>query len=104
MSDEALYAEVVEELRIHGPRPGLWAKAFAEAGGDERVARAAYLKLRVQQLAVEQRRDAEAREAAAIAERLKREEEPGGAPNTTEYTWIAIVVGVAAITLLYFAK
>lgn len=50
MRDEALYAQVAEELRLSNVRPGLWAKAFAESNGDEAQAKALYLRYRVKQL------------------------------------------------------
>lgn len=66
MNDERLYAEVVQELRLRGPILGLWAKAYAEANGNEPQAKALYLRYRVEQLAqaehevvVESKRDGE---------------------------------------------
>ena len=53
MSDENLYARVVEELSTQGPVRGLWAKAYAESNGNHEAARALYLRLRVAQLADE---------------------------------------------------
>ena len=50
MSDENLYARVVEELSTQGPVRGLWAKAYAESNGNHEAARALYLRLRVAQL------------------------------------------------------
>jgi hypothetical protein len=50
MNDEHFYAAVVEELRLHGPIPGLWAKAYAEANGNKQQAEALYLRYRVEQL------------------------------------------------------
>ena len=54
MNDENLYARVVQELTRQGPVRGLWAKAYAESGGNHDAARALYLRLRVNQLADEQ--------------------------------------------------
>lgn len=51
MNDEHFYAEVVNELRIHGPVSGLWAKAFAEANGNKPQAEALYLRYRAAQIA-----------------------------------------------------
>jgi len=51
MNDERFYAEVVLELRLRGPVAGLWAKAYAEANGNESQAKALYLRYRVEQLA-----------------------------------------------------
>ena len=51
MNDECLYADVVKELRLHGPVPGLWAKAYAEANGNKPQAEALYPRYRVEQLA-----------------------------------------------------
>lgn len=49
-AEEALYAMALEEVTRNDVKPGLWAKAFAEAEGDEAKAHAGYLKLRVQQM------------------------------------------------------
>jgi hypothetical protein len=46
--EEALYEAVVAELAEGVRRPGLWAKAFADTGGDDTRAIALYLKLRAQ--------------------------------------------------------
>ena len=51
MTDERSYAEVVEELRLHGPISGLWAKAYSEANGNKPQAEALYLRYRAEQLA-----------------------------------------------------
>lgn len=50
MTNEHLYAQVVEELRVHGPIPGLWAKAYSEANGNKPQAEALYFRYRVGQL------------------------------------------------------
>jgi hypothetical protein len=55
MNDERLYGKVVEELRQHGPVPGLWAKAYAEANGNKPQAEALYLRYRAEQLAKAER-------------------------------------------------
>jgi len=48
--DECYYESALAEIKNSGPRQGLLAMAFAEAGGNERVAEALYLKLRAAQL------------------------------------------------------
>ena len=62
--DEELYEHVAGEVARGDVRPGLWAKAFSEAIGDENATRATYLRLRVDQLREEER---EAASAAALA-------------------------------------
>jgi hypothetical protein len=97
MSDEHLYVRVVQELSQQGPVRGLWAKAYAESGGNDQAARALYLRLRVVQLA---------EEGLAVSENLRREQ-------TAERRWskfllmagvtllaIAVVVGVIALDLV----
>ena len=76
MTDEAYYAEVVDELARNGPRKGLWAKVFADAGGDENSAKAAYIKARVNELKAEKAEN-------------ERAAQP---PKDTEYAWIAWVI------------
>ena len=50
MQEERLFAFVSEELQSGDTRPGLYAQALVEAEGDDKRARAAYIKLRVQSL------------------------------------------------------
>lgn len=47
---EELWAQALQELNSPERRPGLWAKAFATAQGNEAQAQALYLRERVQQL------------------------------------------------------
>lgn len=75
-SDERFYEAVVRELETQGPRKGLWAKAYAEAGGGEAAARAIYIRLRAAQLIEEQQLDtAEMQRARRESERIRREAE-----------------------------
>jgi hypothetical protein len=50
LADERVYEEVVRELRIGIRRQGLWAKAFADADGNEEKAQALYLRYRAQSI------------------------------------------------------
>lgn len=50
LSEEEFWSIAATEVDGPSRRPGLWAKAFAEAGGNEAAAKANYLKLRVAQL------------------------------------------------------
>ena len=52
MGDDELrfYEIVAEEMRAGDLKPGLWTKAYADAGGEQDRARAFYIKLRVEQL------------------------------------------------------
>ena len=45
--DEAYYEMAAKEVQNDNIRPGLWAKAWSDAGGDDMKAKALYLKLRV---------------------------------------------------------
>jgi len=48
--DDAFYDEVAKEMQENRLIPGVWARAFAEADGDENRAKAIYIKSRVTQL------------------------------------------------------
>ena len=50
MSDQRFYEFVAEELQRRSLRPGLWARAVAETGGEGETARALYIRLRVAEL------------------------------------------------------
>lgn len=54
--DDAFYDEVAKEMQENRMIPGVWTRAFAEADGDENRAKAIYIKLRVEKMAVENRR------------------------------------------------
>lgn len=111
-SDEALYEAVVRELERDGPRKGLWAKAYAEAVGNEPAARAIYMRLRVAQLAEEMRRVAEAEEQArqhalkAVAQERQREIDSD--PDTIANNRLVMAAGVfflvAIIAVLIFGN
>jgi len=47
ISDEYYYEMAAKEVQQNQIRPGLWAKAWSDVGGDETKAKALYLKLRV---------------------------------------------------------
>ena len=55
LNDEVLYAIVSEEIEKGIKRDGLWIKALADAKGNETLAKAGYVKLRVQSLKDEAR-------------------------------------------------
>ena len=85
-SDERFYEAVVREIETQGPRKGLWAKAYAEAGGNESGARAVYIRLRATQLMEEQRHEAaEAERQRRQAERQRRKEPPAFAPRDPRF-------------------
>lgn len=78
--NNALYDQVAEELQAKTMVPGLWTKAFAEAGGQMDRARALYINYRVAQLAheasersrQEQRATREAAKQATATEHVKQ--------------------------------
>jgi hypothetical protein len=47
ISEEALYEQAMKEVESRATRPGLWAKAFADANGDEIRQKVLYVKYRV---------------------------------------------------------
>jgi len=50
LSEEVIYAEVLREIEAGVRRDGLWARAIANASGNDGAARSEYIKLRVQSL------------------------------------------------------
>ena len=50
LAEEQLYEAVALEIKNHELREGLWARALAEAKGDQDQAKGVYIKLRVQSL------------------------------------------------------
>ncbi len=50
MNDDWAYEEVARELHAKTMVPGVWARAFADAGADSDKAQAIYIKYRVAQL------------------------------------------------------
>ena len=65
VNEEALWAAALKEFEGPSRRKGLWARLFAEAGGVENTAQAAYLSARVEEM----RQDIQAQQAAAIQAR-----------------------------------
>ena len=89
MSDENLYARVVEELSTQGPVRGLWAKAYAETNGNQEAARALYLRLRVTQLADER---------FALADDVRRRQRSES--RWREYLVIAVLTFFATVVVV----
>jgi hypothetical protein len=52
-TQEQLWSDALTEFESASKRPGLWAKSFAEAGGNDAVAKANYLRYRVEELELE---------------------------------------------------
>lgn len=77
-SEEDHWAAAMDEVATGKQRPGLWAKAFAEANGDETKAKVAYLKTRVDQLIATEREQIAQKKTEllmdAIAEQSKLKE------------------------------
>ena len=74
--EEQVYSTVAEEVVSKNIFPGIWAKAFAEANGNELLAKAAYIKLRVAQLKLE---------ADAAVEMLRTMESSFSAPREAKH-------------------
>jgi len=73
VNDERFYDEVAKELQAKAMIPGLWTKAFADAGGDVDRARALYIKYRVAQLATDanEKIEKEKRAARTVLKQLR---------------------------------
>ena len=72
MKDERFFEIASAELKAGTIRPGLRAKAFSDAEGEENRAQALYLKYRVAQLI---REDLEMRQAEAAAKKKRQKQE-----------------------------
>jgi hypothetical protein len=65
------YGQVGKELDSNNPDNGVWTKAFAQAGGDDKQTRVLYIKTRVEKLvAMEQARLEEIRRSQEDANRI----------------------------------
>jgi len=126
IEEESLYEAALEEIERGGRRPGLWAKAIANSGGDEGAAKALYVKLLVQKLKdeahIEQRlrqkkaeelaqqqeeRRAEARarerEEQAVRNAAVRTEQSHQSPSRSDspaVIWVTVSIGVLLLLLL----
>jgi NAD(P)-dependent dehydrogenase (short-subunit alcohol dehydrogenase family) len=68
LAEEQLYELAAEEIAANNIRPGLWAKAIAEADGDDAKAKARYIILRVETMKAEVELSQFAREEAKKAQ------------------------------------
>jgi hypothetical protein len=108
MHDEHYYEQVVEELRVLGPKAGLWAKAFAEASGSDTEATALYLRYRVEQIADSERqrvtRGKAEEDERAKQEYFQAEEERKKLAKAEGVTPIHIIlIGLPLLFLIIFA-
>ena len=104
LAEEHLYELAAEEIAANSIRPGLWAKAIAEADGDDAKAKARCIKLRVETMKAEAdlgqfaREEAKkARDHASNAE--SKEFKPTGPPeedaevsDAAAWTLVAILI------------
>ena len=75
ITEEQIYEQIALELQANDIRSGLWTKAFAQAGGDEKKAKSLYISYRYQSLLDELAitRAANASEAKSKADRAESE-------------------------------
>lgn len=102
MYDECYYEQVAEELRLFGPRPGLWAKSFAEANGDEAKAKALYLRYRAEQIEHEVNAELELTkqaEAEKQREKWQQDEIQRKLKLSSRIGFIVLVLGLITIFL-----
>lgn len=66
---EEFWAQALHECDSASMKPGLWARAFAEAAGDEKVAKAKYIRLRATELQVQYAENQQAQELLRDQER-----------------------------------
>ena len=106
LAEEQLYEFAAEEIAANNIRPGLWAKAIAEADGDDAKAKARYIKLRVETMKAEldlgqfAREEAKkAQDQAANAE--SKEFKPTGPPEEdvqiSEIAWTFLALFVMGL-------
>jgi hypothetical protein len=70
--EDRIYAQVGEELESGNTDKGIWTKAFAQAGGDDKQTRVLYIKLRVEKLIAAERGRVELlKQALEEAEQLR---------------------------------
>jgi predicted xylose isomerase-like sugar epimerase len=122
LAEEQLYEFAAEEIAANNIRPGLWAKAIAEADGEDAKAKARYIKLRVETMKAEAELNSFAKEeaaktaeatraaeaskakAAAEAERMKKSQEQNSVPTKTwhqeEVDMVFMIVGLTLGLLL----
>lgn len=123
LAEEHLYELAAEEIAANSIRPGLWAKAIAEADGDDAKAKARYIKLRVETMKAEAELNSFAEEeaartaeatraaqasrakAAAEAERMKKWREGNSVPAKTarqdDDDLVYITVGLSLAVLVF---
>jgi hypothetical protein len=87
LAEEQLYAQAAEEVASGQIRQGLWAKALAEADGDETAAKGRYLKLRVEIMRAEAEvTDYARKQAAKEADQAAREANQESARDRDSYS------------------
>jgi hypothetical protein len=86
MKDQDYFDIVAHELQNQQVKPGLWARAIAESGQDDGRARAAYIKLRVQEIKEEDelKRKAEARSSSKANKPKTRQARPSQSWSLTD--------------------
>lgn len=79
--EDRLYEQIAQEIETNAVDKGIWTKAFAQSGGDDKLTRVAYIKARFEKLMVTENANLEVlqREREEVArleqEQLERERE-----------------------------
>ena len=105
--EQRFYDLVAHELQTGFLNPGLWTRAYSETNGDERRAKATYIRLRASELEIidrEQRlaEDLEARrqkEEEVRREREKKATESGLQPSVERELWPMLILAIIVIVI-----
>lgn len=99
ITEEILYAEVLREIESGVRRDGIWAKALSESEMREGVAKAKYIKLRVQALKDEVSIALATREAESRIEEYKQPRTSEKLEGVTEGDWIGAFATMVAVLI-----
>ena len=105
--EEFAYEVAARELHFGNGRPGLMARAFADASGDERKAKALYLRMRAAQLLRDYERAAigqrqrvhDARAPSSAAKRRPREDPEGVPASFVVFAFLGLLILVFAVAV-----
>ena len=94
--EEIAYEQAFLELEEERPRNGLWIKALADSDGDEKRAKAAYLKYRSKQI-IKEAKNARLVELKFSALQLVRKTYSGIRPIVIFIFWVVIILCILLI-------
>ena len=102
--EQRIYDLVAREIQDGILKPGLWTRAYTETDGDERRAKATYIRLRANELqAIERERNAADEAEETLRKEHKDAEERRLTQSNAREFWSLFILAILIILIIFVA-